>query len=78
MQLRISQGDEDRLLTFIEMAPRAFSAESALLTTEHIAHAKKPIEAPMKTPIINIARNMLCTPSKKRPPCSMVAVAEEI
>lgn len=37
----------------------AVSAESALLTTEHIAGAKKPTEAPMETPITNVAMNIV-------------------
>jgi hypothetical protein len=41
-------------------------AESALLAAKHIAHAKKPIEAPMETPIRNVVRkNMASTPSKR-------------
>ena len=43
----------------------AASAESALLTTEHIAYAKKPIEAAMETPITNVAMNMVRPPTKK-------------
>jgi hypothetical protein len=40
------------------------------LTTEHIAQAKKPIEALMTAPIKNVVRNMMRTPLKRGLPFS--------